>query len=176
MAAEVPTPTNVVDAAVLKRIAENGAKDALAKHGGGPHDPGMDDAWRNKVDGRLDGLEKAVEGLKGSLDGLKIAASALTAMVGVAAAVLGGFVYFSAASMSARMDRVEAKVDTLGSRITEEFRSLRTDMAADARAMRAEQSAQTSAIANAITATKQQAPQVILVPAPQVQQPATPQQ
>ncbi|MGA1858824.1 hypothetical protein VH569_22775 [Azospirillum sp. 11R-A] len=42
--------------------------------------------------------------------------------------------------------------------------------------MRAEQPAQTSAIANAITATKQQAPQVILVPTPQVQQPAAPQQ
>jgi hypothetical protein len=124
----------------------------------------MDDAWRTKVDGRLDGLEKSVEGLKGSLDGLKVAASALTAMVGVAAAVLGGFVYFSANSASTRIDRLEAKVDAIVPRITEEFR-----------AMRMESAAQTSAIANAITATKQQAPQVILVPAPQVQQQA-PQQ
>ena len=131
------------------------------KSGGSGHPPGMDDAWRTKVDGRLDGLEKSVEGLKGSLDGLKIAASVLAAMV----ALVGGIVYFTAGSLSTRMDRVEAKVDAIVPRITDEFR-----------AMRAEQSAQTSAIANAITATKQQAPQVILVPAPQVQQPAAPQQ
>lgn len=132
----------------------------------GPQPPDMDDAWRTKVDERLSGLDKGlsdvritVAELKGDISGLKVAASALAAMVGVAAAVLGGFVYFSTASMSARMDRVEAKVDAIVPRITDEFR-----------AMRAESAAQTSAIANSITATKQQAPQVILVPAPQVQQ------
>ncbi|MBK1842445.1 hypothetical protein JHL17_34125 [Azospirillum sp. YIM B02556] len=142
------------------KLLDERIKDALAKHGDGPQDPPMDDAWRTKVDGRLDGLEKSVEGLKGSLDGLKIAASVLVGMV----ALVGGMVYFTASSLSTRMDRVETKVDAIVPRITDEFR-----------AMRAEQSAQTSAIANVITATKQQAPQVILVPAPQVQQPAATQ-
>lgn len=52
MASEDPTISHVVDAALLKRIAENGAKDALAKHSGGGHPPGMDDLERRV--GRLE--------------------------------------------------------------------------------------------------------------------------
>ncbi|CAO3432604.1 hypothetical protein [Azospirillum palustre] len=125
----------------------------------------MDDAWRNKVDDRLAGLDKGLSELKGDVSGLKLAVGILASAMALGFAVIGAVTYST-----------QAKVDALGPRITEEFRIMRTEAAADARAMRAEQSAQTSAIANAITATKQQAPQVILVPAPQVQQPVTPQQ
>lgn len=55
-------------------------------------------------------------------------------------------------------------VDSIVPRIAEEFRAIRTDATAQTSAI---------AIANAITATKQQAPQVILVPTPL---PAAPQQ
>lgn len=136
-----------------------------------PHDPGMDDGWRTKVDERLTGLDKGlsdvrttVAELKGDVSGLKLAVGILTSAMALGFAVIGAVTYST-----------QTKVDALGPRITEEFRTMRAEAAADARAMRAEQAAQTSAIANAITATKQQAPQVILVPAPSVQQPALPQ-
>ena len=147
---------------------------------GGPQPPDMDDTWRTKVDEKLAGLDKGlsdirvtVAELKGDISGLKVAAGALISVTAIGFAVLGGFVYTNSNALSSRMDRVEAKVDAIVPRMTEEFRAMLAEDAADARAMRAEQSAQTSAIANSITATKQQAPQVILVPASQVQQPTT---
>ena len=118
----------------------------------------MDDPWRTKVDDRLLGVEKGLLELKGDISGMKVAVAALASMIAIGSALLSGVVY----NMGGRIDRVETKLDALGPRLTEEFR-----------AMRAEMSAQTSAIANSITATKQQAPQVILVPAPP---PPAPQQ
>lgn len=118
----------------------------------------MDDTWRTKVDGRLDGLEKGVEGLKGSVDGVKHSQTLLAGVVALSVAVmLGGF-----AILFAQINRAE---DNLGQQVEKLGELMRQEV----RALRAEQSAQTSAIANAITATKQQAPQVILVPAPQAQ-------
>lgn len=138
--------------------------EALDRRGGGGHHSGMDDAWRNKVDGRLDGLEKGVSELKGTVDGMKHSQTMLAGVVGLSVAVmLGGFAILFA-QINRAEDNLGQQVDKLGDLMRQEFR-----------AIRAEQSAQTSAIANAITATKQQAPQVILVPAPQVQQPASPQ-
>ena len=107
----------------------------------------MDETWKKSVDdrltgvdNRLTGLEKEVHGIKGSLDWMKVAFSLLIAVVGL---VAGG------------MWILYGKVDAISSKLSDEFR-----------AQRAEMSAQTSAIANAITATRQQAPQVILMPAP----------
>jgi hypothetical protein len=59
-----------------------------------------------------------------------------------------------------QVTQVDSKVDGISKTISEEFRAMRSDT-----------TAQTSAIANAITATKQQAPQVILLPAPQPESP-----
>ena len=40
---EAGPATRNVDAMVLRRIAENGAREALANHGGGPHPPDMEE-------------------------------------------------------------------------------------------------------------------------------------
>lgn len=132
---------------------------SIDSSGGGPHPPDMDDTWRAKVDDKLSGLDKGLSDvritvgeLKGDISGLKVAVSVLASAMALGFAVIGAVSYST-----------QAKVDALGPRITEEFR-----------AMRLESAAQTSAIANSITATKQQAPQVILVPAPQAQQPPQP--
>ena len=81
---------------------------------------------------------------KWSLDWAKTAFGMLIAVV------LGGFGIIITLSMN-----LSTKVGALSDHVVEEFR-----------AQRLEQAAQVSAISNAITATKQQAPQVILVPAP----------
>lgn len=102
-------------------------------------------------DGRLEKLENEVSSIKGSLDWAKIAFGILIAVT------LGGFslsVSMLILSMGMQKD-LSSKFDSLRSTVTDEFRSQRSD-----------QAAQVSAIANVITATKQQAPQVILVPAP----------
>lgn len=157
-----PIPTHLkelhqkVDA--LASRVEHAKSAAVDTGGGGGHPPGMDDPWRTKVDDRLLGVEKGLLELKGDISGMKVAVAALASMIAIGSALLSGVVY----NMGGRIDRVETKLDALGPRLTEEFR-----------AMRAEMSAQTSAIANSITATKQQAPQVILVPAPP---PPAPQQ
>ena len=97
---------------------------------------------------RLAKLEQEVHAIKGSLDWAKV----LFAFLG--AVMLGGFAILFNQIGSLRTETAGA------------ISSLRTDLAAEARATRAELSATTSAIANSITATRQQAPQVILLPAP----------
>ena len=104
---------------------------------------------------RLSRLEQEVHAIKGSLDWAKV----LFAFLG--AVTLGGFAIVFNQNGSLRTEITGVRTETIGG-----LASLRTDLAAEARATRAELSATTSAIANSITATKQQAPQVILVPAP----------
>lgn len=93
--------------------------------------------------------------LETSVDWIKVIGAILVAVQ------LGGFTLLSAQiiSLGARIDgtanRLDGRIDSLNSRLTEEFR-----------AMRAEMSAQTSAIANSITATKQVQPQIIVMPPP----------
>jgi hypothetical protein len=76
----------------------------------------------------------------------------------VAAMMMGGFAF-----LGFQVSQVSSKIDAIPQRLSEEFR-----------AMRAEMSAQTSAIANSITATRQAEPpappQIIVIPpAPQPQ-------
>ncbi|MEI6985210.1 MAG: hypothetical protein WCK65_03700 [Rhodospirillaceae bacterium] len=101
--------------------------------GNGGQIPPMEDAWRDKVNDRLHGLEKEVHGVRGWMTGIAVAIAASVAL--------------SLGSLTVSL--------MTSSKLSDEFR-----------AQRAEMSAQTSAIANSITATRQQAPQVILVPAP----------
>jgi hypothetical protein len=108
--------------------------------------------WRASVDAGLARLAGAVEGLKSAIDGLRWAVGM------VAIIVIGGFSFlgFQLNRIEGRVDRVEAAVEAMPARLSEEFRS-----------MRAEMPAQTSAIANSITATRQAQPprpQVIVVP------------
>ena len=72
----------------------------------------------------------------------------------IIAVMIGGFTF-----LGVQFVRLDGKIDAIPQRLSEEFR-----------AMRAEMSAQTSAIANAITATRQApppVPQIIVVPSPQ---------
>jgi hypothetical protein len=91
---------------------------------------------------RIAKLEGAFEGLKASMDSTRW-------MIGVLSAVtLAGFAFFGA-----QLVRLDTKVDAIPAKLSDEFR-----------AMRAETAAQTSAIANSITAARQ-SPRVIVVPA-----------
>jgi hypothetical protein len=79
----------------------------------------------------------------------------------VAVIMIGGFGFlgFQLNRLEGRVDRVETAVALIPARLSDEFR-----------AMRAETAAQTSAIANSITATRQAQPpppQVIVIPQPQ---------
>jgi hypothetical protein len=136
----------------------------LAGSGSGPHDPDMEDTWRASVDSRLARVEGGIEGLKGSLDGLRFGFTILVGAVAlVAAMMMGGFAF-----LGFQNAQVSSKIDAIPQRLSEEFR-----------AMRAEMSAQTSAIANSITATRQAQPpappQIIVIPTPQPQPQPTPE-
>jgi len=109
---------------------------------------------------RLARVEGGIEGLKGSLDGLRFGFTILAGAVAlVAAMMMGGFAF-----LGFQVSQVSSKIDAIRQRLSEEFR-----------AMRAEMAAQTSAIANSITATRQTQPpapppQIIVIPpAPQPQ-------
>ncbi len=128
----------------------------VAPSGSGSHDPSMDAAWKSSVDTQLGEL-------KGAVDGLRSSFTILSGAIGLVAAVMAiGFAFFGV-----QFNRLDAKIDTIPPRLSEEFR-----------AMRAEMAAQTSAIANSITATKQAQPQIFVLPEPQpapTQQPHSPQ-
>ena len=87
-------------------------------------------------------LENEVHAIRGALDWAKIA---FTILVAVVLASTGVLVTLNLNTSS--------KVSGLSDKITEEFR-----------AQRAEQAAQITAISSAVTAAKQQIPQVIIVP------------
>jgi hypothetical protein len=80
----------------------------------------------------------------------------------VALALIGTFMIGSVAFLGIQFIRLDGKIDAIPQRLSEEFR-----------AMRAEMAAQTTAIANSITATRQAQPpappQIIVIPAPQPQ-------
>jgi hypothetical protein len=108
---------------------------------GAPPPPDTWTGWRASVDSRL-------ESLKGAIDGTRW-------VVGVLAVVmLGGFSFlgFQLSRLESRVDRIETAVAAIPARLSDEFR-----------AMRAEMAAQTSAIANSITAARQAQP-----PPPQI--------
>jgi hypothetical protein len=113
------------------------------------------DTWRASVDSRLARVEGGIEGLKGSVDGLRFGFTILAGAVALIAAIMmSGFAFLGFQSA-----QVSSKIDSIPQRLSEEFR-----------AMRAETAAETSAIANSITATRQiqpAAPQIIVIPTPQ---------
>jgi len=124
----------------------------------------MDDAettWRAGVDARLGRLEGSVSRLEGVVEGLKSAVDGLRGVAGMIAIVMiGGFSFlgFQLNRLEGRIDRVDTGIAALPANLSAEFRAMRSEMAA-----------QTSAIANAITATRQAQPQpqVIVIPTPQ---------
>jgi hypothetical protein len=115
---------------------------------GAPPPSGTWLSWRASVDARLEGLKSAIDGTRW--------------VVGIVAVIMiGGFSFlgFQLNRLEGRVDRVETAVAAIPARLSDEFRAMRSEMAA-----------QTSAIANSITATRQSQPpppQIIVIPAPQ---------
>ena len=128
-------------------IATGSAATTLDGGGGPPHDPGMND--------RLTKLEA-------QYDTLKVVRPMTITVMGVVASVFGLMIAF----LLNQSFRLESKMSALESKIDSSNAALRTELRDEFRQMRADMNAQTSAVANAITATKQQAPQVLLVPTP----------
>ncbi len=130
----------------------------------------MDNGWRTRVEERLGALERGFSELKATIDTLRESVGGLKfALQGTWTFMAIGF----AAVFSVSWFTLSA-VNTMRTETLNAVSSLRTEMAAEARTtrteMHADTSAQISAIANAITATKQQAPQVLLVPTPPPEQ------
>ena len=116
-----------------------------------PHDRSMADA------DRLSKLEGAFESLRVVRPMTLTLVSVFLGIVALASTVVA----FQLGQFGTRIDRLETKVAAIPQRLSDEFRALRAEMAA-----------QTSAIANSITATRQAqplAPQIIVIPAPQPQ-------
>jgi hypothetical protein len=120
--------------------------DPLAGRDTPPHDRSMADADR---------LAK----LEGAYDALKVVRPMTITVIGVFLAAL----VFVLGFFSTQLTATNAKIDAIPQRLSDEFRALRAEMAA-----------QTSAIANSITATRQAQPpappQIIVIP-PSPQQP-----
>jgi phosphoglycerate-specific signal transduction histidine kinase len=116
--------------------------------------------------------------ISGRLSKLDDGFDVLKVLISVMAAVmLGGFAFLG--TQIARLDtKIEGNTQRLNDKIDANYASLNSKidaipqrLAEEFRAMRAEMSAQTAAIANAVTAAKQVPPQVLLVPAPAVEAP-----
>jgi hypothetical protein len=124
------------------------------------HDTVMDDGWRSSVDNRLGEL-------RGALDGLRHSFTILAGAVGLIATVMVfGFGFFGV-----QFNRLDGKIDALSNTLNAKIEAIPQRLSDEFRTMRAEMAAQTSAIANSITATRQaqppSPPQIIVIPAPQ---------
>jgi hypothetical protein len=102
-----------------------------------PHTPDMDN-------------ERLVK-LEGAYDSLKVVRPMTLAVVGIFLAAQ----VFVLGFLTTQVHDLNAKVDAIPAQLRDEFR-----------AMRAEMAAQTSAIANSITATRQVQPQILVMPPP----------
>jgi hypothetical protein len=115
-------------------------------------------------DDRIAHIERGISKLEGFIDGFRsvpqLAITTLSVVLGAVALVLTVGI-FVLSNMNSQIHDVGAKVDAIPKQLTEEFR-----------AMRAETSAQTSAIANSITAARQFQPQIAVMPTPQQAMPA----
>ena len=109
----------------------------------------MDEGRLSRLEGFIDGF-RTVPQLAVTVFGIVMGALAIVVTIGI----------FQLNSMSGRVKEVGDKVDTIPRQLTDEFR-----------AMRAETAAQTSAIATSITAARQMQPQIVVVPAPTPQTP-----
>jgi hypothetical protein len=87
----------------------------------------------------------------------------------VAVGMIGGFSFFGLqlSRLEGRVDRLDVAIQAIPARLSDEFHAMRSEMAA-----------QTNAIANSVTATRQAQPpppQIIVLPAPQpAEKPAKP--
>ncbi len=140
-------------------------------------------------------LETRISKLEGAYESLKVVRPLTVTVMGIGvAAIIGGFAFlgtqmsslsgqiaslrgdmqtgFSAIRTEMREDRIAAETKSREDRIADkahldaQLAAIKADTTAQVNAINANTAAQIGAIANAIVAVKQQAPQVILVPAP----------
>ena len=131
----------------LDRIERSAGAGVTSGGDGFPPMTGDWPGWRVSVDARL-------EALKGAIDSTRWVAGI------VAVIMIGGFSFlgFQLNRLEGRADRLEVAIQAVPARLSDEFHAMRSEMAA-----------QTSAIANSITATRQAQPappQIIVVPVP----------
>lgn len=141
----------IVDTPFLLQNRPSAVPPPLATLGEQPHDSAMSDD-------RIGHIESSLSELKGFIDGFRVVPQLAITMLSVVLAAVGlvlAIGIFVLNSMNGQIHDVGTKVDAIPRQLSEEFE-----------AMRAESSAQTSAIANSITATRQFQPQVIVMPAP----------
>ena len=122
--------------------------------------------WRDKVDARLghleDGLNRLwneVHAIKGAMDWIKVAFAFMGAVM------IGGFAFLGSQTSLIRSEMREDRI-AASTAVAAQITAIKADTSAQIIAIKADTSAQIIAIANVIAAVKQQAPQVILVPAP----------
>ncbi len=112
--------------------------------------------------------------LEGALDTLKVVRPLTVTVFGlVLTVVVFGFAFLGTQmiSLSNQIARLNDKIETNSAHANEKLDAIPQRLAEEFRAMRAEMSAQTAAIASAVTAAKQAPPQVLLVPAPAIETP-----
>lgn len=136
---------DLVDSRVQKALDAR----LLAHGGGGGNIGGM------AHDERVSKLEVEVGTIKGSLDWAKIAFGLMGAVVLSGFAIVITIMLNLSAKTDAQITVLSGKVDGISTTITEEFRTQRAD-----------QAAQTSAVANAIIAAQQRPSVVMLQPLP----------
>ena len=101
-------------------------------------------------------LRERLAKVESGLDWTKVILSIIASLMIGGFALLGVQISF----LGSHISRIDSKIDAIPQRLSEEFRSMRSEL-----------SSQTSAIANAITATRQAQPQptpppVIVIPTP----------
>ena len=126
----------------------------------------MDEARLAKLESTFEGF-KAVPSLAFTVAPIAMGALALAITIGI----------FTINNMSARIDGLSSRVDGLSNRVeglNARFDGVSRQITDEFRAMRVETAAQTSAIASSITAARQIQPQIVVMPPVQLPTPPAP--
>jgi hypothetical protein len=122
----------------------------VAPGGKPPYDGGMDDTWKESVNAQLGSLNLRFGGIEEKLKHIPTSLQIVGLFVAMTALLLA-FGYFAVGRIDRvddRLTRSEQRLEALPGQINQNLQSL------------------TATLADAITASKQQVPQVILIPAP----------
>lgn len=114
-------------------------------------------------DGTSGGMDTRLAKLESTFEGFKAVPSLAFTVVSIAMGELAIAItigIFTINNMSSRIDALSGRVEGLNAR----FDGVSRQLADEFRAMRAETAAQTSAIANSITAARQVQPQIVVMP------------
>jgi len=113
-------------------------------------------------DDRMGQIERGVSKLEGTVDALKIIKPLTIGVMALLTTVLIGAIAF----LGIQIARLDQKVEFDAQRLNDKLDAIPQKLTDEFRATRAETAAQTSAIADSITAARQFQPQIIIVPVP----------